>query len=417
MMNKPFSGRGTRSNKGVMGGKGDLSSLSSALSSSCSSLSSLSQESLIHADSKEYGSLRNSPISVCRQVCKAWAIASFKHLARTLSVPGKCQELHWQGWAKFARRYNWGRFLNQGACKEVYCVQNAETGALEVVSVMDILDLRERDMELAISQELEASMLCSALVSLNICPNLLLVRSMFQSAVPPPTTLWKSGRPRPSVSDSQSLSVPVPNKKQMMPFGLFQYIRMEFCRGGDLEELVRKQGLLSLDSVRNMLFQMFFAMYSGREQLCLRHFDLKLLNFFVSSGMMAICRFNSHRALLIIYMCIYLCLGSALLPDKVRNVYEAANDGRAQSPFLAFQDEAVVRMHVYFGDIEFLLPISANGLELIKMSDFGTSVVGPNCMGEPITIQQVKSELFFFLLYLSSFFFLDSVIDCICIIV
>ena len=77
------------------------------------------------------------------------------------------------------------------------------------------------------------------------------------------------------------------------------------------------------------------------------------------------------------------------MPDKVRNVYEAANDGRAQSPFLAYQETVVVRMHVAFGDVNFLLPISANGLELVKMSDFGTSVVGAAGMGEPITVQQV----------------------------
>ena len=34
-----------------------------------------------------------------------------------------------------------------------------------------------------------------------------------------------------------------------------------------------------------MLFQMFYALYACREKLALRHFDIKLLNFFVTKGL------------------------------------------------------------------------------------------------------------------------------------
>ena len=60
------------------------------------------------------------------------------------------------------------------------------------VSVMDVDDLNARGMDTAISQELEISMLCSSLITLNICPNLVLVSSVFQSEYPPPDFLWRS---------------------------------------------------------------------------------------------------------------------------------------------------------------------------------------------------------------------------------
>ena len=59
---------------------------------------------------------------------------------------------------------------------------------------------------------------------------------------------------------------------------------MEYCSGGDLEEVVRRAGQLTVSTVKSILFQIFFAFYAGREKLCLRHFDVKLLNFFVSDG-------------------------------------------------------------------------------------------------------------------------------------
>ena len=88
-------------------------------------------------------------------VSKSWAIGSYKLLSRHLSQRGNCQTLNQKGWVSFMRKYNWGRFISSGACKDVYMVQNSFTGSLDAVSVMDIADLVERDMELAIKQEIE----------------------------------------------------------------------------------------------------------------------------------------------------------------------------------------------------------------------------------------------------------------------
>ncbi len=72
---------------------------------------------------------------------------------------------------------------------------------------------------------------------------------------------------------------------------------MEYCRGSDVEEFVRSQNVLSIETIRVMLFQMFYSLYSCREKLSLRHYDIKLLNFFVT-------------------------LGTALLPENQKLIYE-----------------------------------------------------------------------------------------------
>ena len=69
-----------------------------------------------------------------------------------------------------------------------------------------------------------------------------------------------------------------------MDLGCYQYIRMEYCSGGDLEDFVRDRRIMSVSTVRHMLFQMCFALYCCRDQLALRHFDIKLLNFMVAQG-------------------------------------------------------------------------------------------------------------------------------------
>lgn len=65
-----------------------------------------------------------------------------------------------------------------------------------------------------------------------------------------------------------------------------QYIGMELCEHGDAEVFIKTQrdGLLPTVEAQGFLFQMAFALYAGRAELSLRHFDVKLLNFFVSDA-------------------------------------------------------------------------------------------------------------------------------------
>jgi len=64
--------------------------------------------------------------------------------------------------------------------------------------------------------------------------------------------------------------------------GLYQYIRMELCDGGNVEDYIRSRGedqsLDISDELLPFFFQMVFAVYAGREQHQLRHYDIKVLN-------------------------------------------------------------------------------------------------------------------------------------------
>ncbi len=304
-----------------------------------------------------------------RKVSKAWALGSYRLLARHMSIPANTPLMPYSRWLRFANNYAWGKFLSSGACKKVYCVQNP-LGMLEAVSVMNVEDLRARSMEGAVSKELEISLACSSIASLNVCPNLVHVYSLFRSecsvpammwantaAAPPPPALLLDVESQQRAAKQNALGL----KKQHLTLGTYQYIRMEFCCGGDLEDFVRKSPNMAPATIRNMLFQMCFALYSCREQLSLRHFDIKLLNFLVTNG-------------------------AALLPPDFA-VLEAR---RAASPFEAFRDPAnnSIDMCVGFGQHVFCLPLKASSQELVKLADFGTSVVGAGGLGDPITVQQ-----------------------------
>jgi len=294
-----------------------------------------------------------------RLVSKAWALASYRLLARHMSNFDNCQSFTWTNWARFVKNYGRGFFLSQGACKSVYCIQDFK-GAKQAVSIMDIDDLTKRGMNNMISKELEISMLCSSLVDLKICPNLVQIYSIFRSECGIPDTLWRQ-KPEKNQVKIDSSSIVIPRKNQVQK-GSFQYIRMEFCNGGDLEELVRKNVELDTNYITSMLFQMCFSLYSCREQLSMRHYDIKLLNFFA-------------------------CLGSAALTGVKRNVCESRN---LSSPFELFRPSVdnIVNLRIGFGNSVYVLPLRANSYELVKLADFGTSDIGSGTLGDPITTDQ-----------------------------
>ena len=266
-----------------------------------------------------------------RLVSKAWALGTYRLLARYLSILRHSSYFNWSNWAKFVSRYPWGRYLNDGATKHVYCVQNKDTGTLEAVSIMNIIELQKRSMEAAITKELEICLAASSLFTLNICPFFVRVHSTFRSECPIPDSIWHETTPAPIpkystisprersdsidlhntttigcnndgfglssrhgrklarsqsltfrsqmdsvtpadvsqqrsnvVIDYPALSIP---KKQTLTLGKYQYIRQEYCSGGDLEMHVREQRTLLVTDIRLIAFQMCFALYCGREQL------------------------------------------------------------------------------------------------------------------------------------------------------
>ena len=156
---------------------------------------------------------------------------------------------------------------------------------------------------------------------------------------------------------------------------------MEYCSGGDLEEVVRRAGQLTVSTVKSILFQIFFAFYAGREKLCLRHFDVKLLNFFVSDG-------------------------SCLLPHTQKDEYDKTminnnnnnnsnneNNNNNDNKNNNTHNSDTVKMRVGFGDHVFSLPLQISSLSVVKLADFGTSAVGAAGLGESVTAQQVRTSL------------------------
>ena len=181
-------------------------------------------------------------------------------------------------------------------------------------------------------------------------------------------------------NDINSYEFPKKNSHQR---GSFQYIRMEYCSGGDLEDVVRRAVQLDVSTVRSILFQIFFAFYAGREKLCLRHFDVKLLNFFVSNG-------------------------SCLLSNSQKEEYDKIsinnnnndnnnNDSNNNNNYNNENNNNennntgdIVRMRVGFGDHVFALPLQTSSLSVVKLADFGTSAVGAAGLGDSVTAQQVR---------------------------
>ena len=282
-----------------------------------------------------------------RLVSKDWAVGCYRLLARVQCNHKFGTAKNYEGWSSFVRKYCWGAFLSSGACKEVFSVQRSGGRQCDAVSVMDLDDLRRRDMDFAVTQELEVSMLCSSLLDLHICPNMLKIHSVFQSCYGPPEALWRNTSPDID-SPPCSLPVMVPKAAQQSR-GRYQFIRMELCAGGDLEDYIRKTEFeLSTDTIQSMLFQMFFALYACREKLCLRHFDLKLLNFFVTD------------------------CADIKAESSMANVPKV--------------------MSIGFGEQIFFIPLLPNEMKLIKLADFGTSMIGVGSIGDPIGANQVLNK-------------------------
>ncbi|CAN0087479.1 unnamed protein product, partial [Ectocarpus fasciculatus] len=211
---------------------------------------------------------------------------------------------------KLVETFPWGGFLSEGACKQVHKVWNAATGQMEALSVMDRKELEED--EEVVSREVRVSILASSLVQRRISPNFVQTFGLFRSTVPLNPELFGTKeekypcgrspgsirhRPRVSVPPgggvSQGRGVGRSNHHASASSGSgsgsdlrYQYIGMELCEHGDAEVFMKAQrdGLLPTVEAQGFLFQMAFALYAGRAELSLRHFDVKLLNFFVSDA-------------------------------------------------------------------------------------------------------------------------------------
>jgi serine/threonine protein kinase len=134
-----------------------------------------------------------------------------------------------------------------------------------------------------VGAELAVSVLLSSLVRRGICPNFVATRGMFSCQYEPPDKYWGTAdnkRPKGTVYSPTKINRRPREPKQS---GHFQYIRMELCGEGDVEEFLKRQPNKSLSpfQARNLLFQISFALYAAAEKFSLKHYDVKLLNVFL----------------------------------------------------------------------------------------------------------------------------------------
>jgi hypothetical protein len=323
-------------------------------------------------------------IRVFEKVCKSWSISAYMLKTKYLSdfEMNKLNSFSYQQWKDFVGKHCKGKFLSQGVCKHVYCVENADNNNQnEAVSVMNILDLKERGMELAITNDLQISMLASALVSLNICPNLVQVFAMFQSNYGAPDFFWQKSTNNSSTDIAVSA---IPTQKRLKK-GRYQFIRMEFCSGGDMEENLRKNVEYSVDKIRSFMFQMFFALYSCREKISLRHYDLKLLNFFVTSGHAVL---EKKKILNENFSNDDDATSLKKNVASVNNKNSTNNNVLDNCVSLEVNNENI-DVDLGFGSFVYRLNFDSNNFDFAKLADFGTSIVGSNGLGDPISVQQV----------------------------
>jgi serine/threonine protein kinase len=144
-----------------------------------------------------------------------------------------------------------------------------------------------------------------------------------------------------------------------LPRGRHQYIRMELCTHGDLEDFLQKQPSLTLAdaALPPLAFQMFFALYCAQEEFSLRHYDVKLLNFLLKEVPQAPLQ---------------------ALPRKGSKAPAAARD-------------VAISYGVPGQAFRFTLPAATGATShrlWVKLGDFGTADVNPATLGAPVGLEQ-----------------------------
>ena len=191
-------------------------------------------------------------------------------------------------WNFILDRFPWACFLSEGAFKRVYKVWNSHSQAEEAVSVMNVNQIEETGNKHIVGAELAVSALLSSLVRRNVCPNFVLTRQVFTSHHEPPAKHWgcaTNKRPKGSSYDPDIKLGRKPRIPAEKNQGRFQYMRMELCSAGDMEEFLKSQPeeMMPVDEARGLLFQMAFALHAAADRFSLKHYDVKLLNFFLQT--------------------------------------------------------------------------------------------------------------------------------------
>ena len=249
-------------------------------------------------------------------------------------------------WTDVINTFPWANFLSDGAFKRVYKVWNDALSSYEAISVMDVDAIEASGNLHCVGAELAVSQLLSSVARRNICPNFVITRGVFTCTHEPPSSQWgrkENTAPRGTSYDgrgSQLNLIPEPGRSAN-----YQYIRMELCQHGDMEEFIRKLpgATLSPNVCRNLLFQMAFSLHVASDRFGLKHYDVKLLNFFLQSAL---------------------------------------------DPSIAVDSHPNVVLRYGVGSHVFRLRMDPNNAHIAKLADYGTSVLRSNADGQPVSLGQ-----------------------------
>ena len=249
-----------------------------------------------------------------------------------------------RSWEHMTNHYPWGAYLAGGTFKRVFRVWNTSVGAEEAISVMDVAKIHDKNI---VGNELAISVMLSSLTIRHVCPNFLRIREVFTSEYEPPRSHWGCADNKQPLGKVYNQTLLRQKRKPRKPNsdkkGDFQYIRMELCKYGDVEEYIKKQpnALLLPDTARCLLFQMAYSLHVAGDRFGLKHYDIKLLNFFL----------------------------------------QAANDEKAdctKNPF------TVLRYGL--GSHVFNLRTETSEAMIVKLADFGTANTRPESDGQPVML-------------------------------
>eukprot|EP00934_Nitzschia_sp_Nitz4_P000802 Nitzschia sp. Nitz4//scaffold39_size137210//25365//29046//NITZ4_003189-RA/size137210-processed-gene-0.85-mRNA-1//1//CDS//3329550353//802//frame0 len=190
-----------------------------------------------------------------------------------------------KSWNVLNNTFPWARFLAEGGFKSVFKVFNHQHRVEEAVSIMDINMLRDSGEVNVVGTELAVSVMVSALVRRGVCPNFVVTRGAFVCPHKPLAGQWGSEKNKtpkgPAYTSPAPTRFPKPPKRE----GRYQYIRMELCDKGDAEEYLKTLPDEQLPpwQAQHFLFQMAFALHASANKFSLKHYDIKLLNYFIQS--------------------------------------------------------------------------------------------------------------------------------------
>lgn len=250
-------------------------------------------------------------------------------------------------WKYIVSQFPWACFLSEGAFKRVYKVWNSATQSSEAVSVMDVDLIESTGNKTVVGAELAVSVMLSSLVRRNVCPNFVITRGVFTCPYEPPAAVWgasESRKPKGGTYRGQPLGRK-PREPSAKNRGKYQYIRMELCSEGDVEEYLKRQPdeVLAPEESRCMLFQIAFALHAAADRFSMKHYDVKLLNVFL------------------------------------QDAKEATRESSQSGP-------TVLRYGL--GSHVFALRMPEERSVVAKLADYGTANVQAESNGQPVTIAQ-----------------------------